>query len=289
MGLMVAPQTADHHPMVPRPIARLAAAAAAVALVAACSGGDDPEPVATGGGLELASTTTEQPVITEPRRTTTTTSTTTTSTTTTSTTTTTTAPAPVVPDADALAAALPGSDALAAGEWTGSTAPAAATKAPAPLCDGSDAATPLAPIVYEGAADGGATARYERPDQSTRVLLTVAPLADAEPRMAEALAAVATCAAGSSPVNVLAWTPIGDGSVAYSRSETGPVGDAQTPGGQTAAWALARVGPLVVTLNVQSFWAEGQELAPAPTEAELQSYLKAAVAAVRPLTTPASG
>jgi hypothetical protein len=264
-----------------RSLPRTVLVALTLLAVASCSK-DDPEPVATGsGGLELSATTTEQPDV--PESTTTSSTTTTTeppeTTTTSTTTTTTTAPAPVVPTAEEIEAALPGAEPLGAGEWSRTTAPTGAAAAPAPVCDGSAVASPLAPIVYEGAAAGGALARYERPDQSTRVMLVVAPLADAEAQLAVAQAAVDECTGSASPVNRLGWDTIGDASVAYSRTEE------TATNGQTAAWALARVGTLVVALNAQSFWADGQELTPAPTETELQQFLAAAVAAVSPLAT----
>lgn len=270
--------------MARRILPRLVLVALAVAALASCSD-DEPEPVASNGGLELSSTTTEQPRITEPETTTTSRpATTTTTTSTTTTTTTTTAPAPAVPSAEELLGALPASEALSAGEWSRTEGPAEGAADPAPICDGSTVATPLSPLVYESAADGGVLARYERPDESSRVRLVIAPLADAAIRIAQAQTEVAGCATGADPLAVLPWPALGEGSVAYSRSEEGPIGDAAVPGGQIATWALAHVGPVVVALNVQSFWADGQELAPAPTEAELQAFLQTALDGVGALT-----
>lgn len=268
--------------MAATPLTRLAVAVVALLALASCSD-DEPEPVAAGGGgIALASTTTEQPRATEPEEedepSTTTTKPATT--TTTSTTTTTTAPAPLVPSAEEILAVLPDASALGAGEWSREVAPTSGAGAPAPLCDGSTVDTPLAPLLYDSAAADGASARYERPDQSTRARLTVAPMADGEARLAEAQAEIERCAAGADPVNILAWETVGDGSIAYSRTQEGPVGEPPVPGGQTAAWAITRIGPVVVTLNVQSFWADGQQLTPAPTEAELRAFLTAAADAV---------
>jgi hypothetical protein len=264
------------------PVVRLAAAALVLVALASCSK-DEPEAVGTNGGLELSSTTTEQPRITEPRPTTTTSTTTTTTeaATTTTSTTTTTNPVPVVPAAEELLGILPPVEALPGGDWArssdGLTEPAAAGAETSPLCTGAGAATPLGPMIYEGAATGGGYARYERPDESSRILLTVAPVTDAPALVAAAQTAIAGCTTGPQAATVLGWEPLGDASLAFSLSQT----DGTTS--QSAIFVIAHVGQVVVALNLQSYSAVGQEMAPAPTEAEVQAFVGGIVAGVAAL------
>lgn len=259
---------------------RLVAAAVLVgATLAACSGDED-EPVASTPGLELSATTTEQPRGPEPRRTTTTTATTTTASTTTTTeaptTTTTTAPAP--PTADALLGALPPAEALPGEGWARRQAPTPPdTDPPTPLCQGSDVATPLTSLLYEGEATGGAVAQYERADGSGLVRIVVAPIPDAGARIAEARDQLPACAAAVTPVE---WPAQGDAAVAFGR--TRPPADG-APGQQTLTWVLASVGPVVAGLEVQALQVEGQELAPPPTPGELQTFLQGTLDAVAAL------
>jgi hypothetical protein len=257
-------------------LTRLVVATLAVVALASCS--DEPEPVATDGGLELASTTTEQPHESEPRRTTTTTSTTTSTTTTTTEAPTTTTTEPPVPTADALLATLPPAEALPGEGWERREAPTPAdADEPTPLCAGSDVATPLTSLLYEGEAAGGAVAQYERADGSGLVRIVVAPLSDAGPRIEEARAQLPAC---PDAVTVVDWPAQGDGALAFGR--TRPLTDG-APGQQDLTWVLAHVGPVVAGLEVQSLQVEGQELAPPPTAAELQAFLQGALDAVAAL------
>ncbi|HMJ74916.1 MAG TPA: hypothetical protein VK507_03035, partial [Iamia sp.] len=146
-----------------------------------------------------------------------------------------------------------------------------------PLCTGAGGATPLGPMMYEGSATGGAYVRYERPDESSRILLTVAPVTDAPDLVADAQTAIAGCTTGAQAATVLAWEPLGDGSLAFSLSLT----DGTTS--QSAIFVIARIGEVVVALNLQSYSAEGQALAPAPTEAEVQSFVGTVLAGVTAL------
>lgn len=259
------------------PLTRLVVAALAVVALASCS--EEAEPVATDGGIELASTTTEQPHESEPRKPTTTTSTTTTSTTTTTTEApTTTTTEPPGPTADALLATLPPAEALPGEGWDRREAPTPAdADDPTPICAGSDVATPLTSLLYEGEAAGGAVAQYERADGSGLVRIVVAPLPDAGPRIDEARAQLPAC---PDAVTVVDWPKQGDGALAFGR--TRPLANG-APGEQSFTWVLAHVGPVVAGLEVQSLQVDGQELSAPPTAAEVQAFLQDALDAVAAL------